>query len=91
MFGIGQKWYWITAKINGRDTLIYPPYPTKQKAMEEAFKKLSGVLCDVFESDTKDQGKATQQYRMKIVDGSEDKAEGLGRSIRPMRHKFPDR
>lgn len=82
-----KNWYWITAQINGQEVLIYPPYESEREAREKGFDKLRGVLFDIYKADTKDQTKATQQYRMHIVDNSPDKAAGLAHSIERMKHQ----
>lgn len=83
-----KKYYWLTAMIDGKLTLLYPPYETEKEARDKGFEKLRGVLFDVFVANTRDQGKATQQYRMKYVDDSDDKAQALSDAIKPMKHKL---
>lgn len=83
-----KKYYWISALIEGRHTLIYPPYESEHEARTKGFEKLQGILFEIFSTDTKDQGKATQQYRMHIVESSNNKYEGMAESLERMKHKI---
>ena len=83
----GQKYYWIAATVNGQHILLYPPYESENEARTKGFEKLRGVIFDIFKTDTKDQTKATQQYRMNIVDNSPEKAQAIEESLKRMKHQ----